>query len=237
MARARNSDKTRTLLIEAASRLFASKGYEGTSIETVIQQAGVSKGAFYHHFSSKEEILDAITRSVVTAVLDEVRASDDREATAIVRLNRFFAASARWKLAHIGLLKEVAAALYRNENMRLRQKIQVESTSLTAPILTDILRQGIEERVFDAPSPEETARLIMRLTWATQEAIVATLLGSGTSPEGMAALERQTNLYVEMLERMLGAPRGSIERLHFADSMREKPDVAGVAEPSPAVAP
>jgi AcrR family transcriptional regulator len=238
MARLRNSDKTRTLLIETASRLFASKGYEGTTVETVIQQAGVSKGAFYHHFFSKEELLDAITTSVVDAIAEAVRtAIEDREAGAVERLNRLLSASAQWKLARIGLLREVAAALYRDENMRLRRKIQAESATLIAPLLTDILRQGIDERVFDAPSPEDAALLIMQLTFATQEQIAGTLLEAHTSPEGMAALERQTNLFVEMLERMLGAPRGSIERLHFADSTKEKPDLADDAEPSPAVTP
>jgi AcrR family transcriptional regulator len=236
MARLRNSDKTRTLLIEAASRLFASKGYEGTTVETVIQQASVSKGAFYHHFSSKADLLDAIATSVVAAVVDAVRtATEGREAGAVARLNRFLAASAQWKLARIGLLKEVAVALYRDENTRLRRKIQAESTTLIAPLLTDILRQGIDERVFDAPSPEDAALLIMQLTFATQEQIAGTLLDAHASPEGMAALKRQTNLYVEMLERMLGAPRGSIERLHFAQSSAgEAAEEAHVAEPSPA---
>jgi AcrR family transcriptional regulator len=54
MARPRNLQQTRALLVEAATALFASQGYDRTSVEAVIQQAGVSKGAFYHHFDSTE---------------------------------------------------------------------------------------------------------------------------------------------------------------------------------------
>src|SRR5262245_18053742 len=117
MTRLRDFDRTRTLLIGAASQLFGTSGYDRTSVDQIIKQAGVSKGAFYHHFASKEEILDAVTASIVSAVMNEVQhAIGDRSVTALVRLNRFFETSAVWKLTHFGLLKEVLLALYRDEN-------------------------------------------------------------------------------------------------------------------------
>lgn len=55
------SDK-RTVLIEAAMRLFASKGFHSTSIQEIAKESGISKGAFYLHFHSKDELLVAIFR-------------------------------------------------------------------------------------------------------------------------------------------------------------------------------
>lgn len=51
---------TRSLLLQSALALFDSEGYPRTSIEDIVARANVTKGAFYHHFSSKEEVLEII---------------------------------------------------------------------------------------------------------------------------------------------------------------------------------
>lgn len=55
---------TRAQLIEIGTRLFASRGYEGTSIEAVLLEAGVSRGSLYHHFASKEALFEAVLVNV-----------------------------------------------------------------------------------------------------------------------------------------------------------------------------
>ena len=47
---------TRARLLEAAFSVFAAQGYTGATIDAIVQAAGYSKGAFYFHFSSKEEV-------------------------------------------------------------------------------------------------------------------------------------------------------------------------------------
>ena len=64
--RERQAEATRQLLISVARELFAEKGFAATSIEEIIQKAGVARGALYHHFPGK----DALFR----AVYDEVQA-------------------------------------------------------------------------------------------------------------------------------------------------------------------
>jgi AcrR family transcriptional regulator len=59
---------TRAQLIDIATRLFASRGYEDTSIEAVLQQAGVSRGSLYHHFAGKEALFEAVLDDVETRV-------------------------------------------------------------------------------------------------------------------------------------------------------------------------
>jgi AcrR family transcriptional regulator len=61
-------EATRTQLIAIATRLFAARGYEGTSIEAVLQEAGVSRGSLYHHFSSKEALFEAVVADVEARV-------------------------------------------------------------------------------------------------------------------------------------------------------------------------
>ena len=59
---------TRAQLIDIATRLFASRGYEETSIEAVLQEAGVSRGSLYHHFAGKEALFEAVLDDVETRV-------------------------------------------------------------------------------------------------------------------------------------------------------------------------
>jgi AcrR family transcriptional regulator len=72
---------TRERLIEAARVLFGERGYDATSIEAVLDSAGVARGALYHHFATKEALFDAVLDRVVAdiaeAVADAARAAAD----------------------------------------------------------------------------------------------------------------------------------------------------------------
>ena len=62
MARNAHPEVTRTRVLDAAQRLFMTKGYEHTSIQNIVDELGdLSKGAIYHHFKSKEAILEELT--------------------------------------------------------------------------------------------------------------------------------------------------------------------------------
>lgn len=54
------SRKTRAAIVEAADLLFYTKGYEATSFADIAGAVGISRGNFYYHFRSKDEILDAV---------------------------------------------------------------------------------------------------------------------------------------------------------------------------------
>lgn len=70
MARNKHPEETIKKILDAAQRLFTQKGYENTSIQDIIDQlGGLSKGAIYHHFRSKEEIFDAVCQRIGEANL------------------------------------------------------------------------------------------------------------------------------------------------------------------------
>ncbi|HAG42615.1 MAG TPA: TetR/AcrR family transcriptional regulator, partial [Clostridium sp.] len=60
MARNKYPEETREQILDISSRLFIEKGYEKTSIQDIINKLQMSKGAIYHHFKSKEEILQGV---------------------------------------------------------------------------------------------------------------------------------------------------------------------------------
>ena len=77
--RDRQAEATRQLLVDVARGLFAERGYADTSIEEIIQRAGVARGALYHHFAGK----DALFRAVYEAVQADVASRVTRAALAI----------------------------------------------------------------------------------------------------------------------------------------------------------
>jgi AcrR family transcriptional regulator len=85
--RARQAEATRDTLIAVARELFTNPGYASTSIEEIVQRAGVARGALYHHFSGKEAlfsaVLDAVQAEAVAGVL--AAASSAGEPWAAVR--------------------------------------------------------------------------------------------------------------------------------------------------------
>lgn len=73
------AEATRARLIEVAGELFGTLGYERTSIEDVLERAGVSKGALYHHFASKEALFEAVFitgQSMCLTAIAEAAASE-----------------------------------------------------------------------------------------------------------------------------------------------------------------
>lgn len=56
----RKGDEKRQQLLDTAERLFCQKGYEQTSVQDILSEMGLSKGGFYHHFASKEEVMSVL---------------------------------------------------------------------------------------------------------------------------------------------------------------------------------
>src|SRR6266568_3755877 len=68
-------EATRAQLIAIATRMFADRGYEESSIEAVLREAGVSRGSLYHHFASKEALFEAVAEEVETSVGEQTMAA------------------------------------------------------------------------------------------------------------------------------------------------------------------
>jgi AcrR family transcriptional regulator len=69
---AQRTDATRGTLLAAGRRLFAERGYEGVSAEEVVRAAGVTRGALYHHFGGKAELLDAVYEQLEREVTERI---------------------------------------------------------------------------------------------------------------------------------------------------------------------
>jgi AcrR family transcriptional regulator len=73
--RLEKGQETRRAIVERATRLFAERGYAAVSIDAVLAACQISRGALYHHFASKEALLEAVFEAVEVDVTNKVLAS------------------------------------------------------------------------------------------------------------------------------------------------------------------
>ena len=94
MARNKYPEETVNRILDTAMRLFMEKGYEHTTIQDIVDQLDVTKGAVYHHFKSKEDILNAaIDRESEPLMRLLVQIRDDPRMTGLEKMQALFEAS------------------------------------------------------------------------------------------------------------------------------------------------
>jgi AcrR family transcriptional regulator len=114
----------RNQILDATQRLIYTKGYEQMSIQDILDELKISKGAFYHYFDSKPALLEAVLERMQheskQALLPIVQ---DPHLDALEKLQRFFDTSVRWKTARKAFLIELLRVWYTDHNAIVRQKL------------------------------------------------------------------------------------------------------------------
>jgi AcrR family transcriptional regulator len=72
------SEETRAKIMEAAIKLFSNRGYNKASVDEICEEAGISKGAFYHHFKSKQALFLALLDGWLQFVDNAIKATKDK---------------------------------------------------------------------------------------------------------------------------------------------------------------
>lgn len=87
--------RTRLQILETAAAVFSRHGYDGVSLNELIRRSGVTKGAFYFHFRSREELALATFRYKQEQLIAQLSESDDEQAPALERLGLILRRRAR----------------------------------------------------------------------------------------------------------------------------------------------
>ena len=204
-------EDTRGELIEAAWKLFSTAGYDATPVEAILEMVGLSKGTFYYYFNGKEDILDAVVSRIVDDMALGIKDIPKMEdLSPIQKMNRFMEITSNWKLANIDIISEAVKVLYRDENAIILRKMNMRTLREFAPVLAEIIRQGMEEGTFDVEFSRDAAEMILLLSRAMGDQQAEDMLKLEDDPESMQRIMHRARLYLEAMERILGAPRGSI---------------------------
>lgn len=194
MARNKYPEVTEERILEAAQRLFLEKGYDNTTIQDIVDQlGGLTKGAVYHHFKSKEEILNAVS---------------DRM---FFQNNPFEAVKRRKDLNGLEKLRE-AARLNQSDSSRVRLTAQMlplkldsrllaeliqSNLHMLTPYYRELLEEGNRDGSLHTEYPRELAELLPFLT--------SVWLMPAVFPASKEEIRRKFAFLRDMLER-LGVP-------------------------------
>jgi TetR/AcrR family transcriptional repressor of nem operon len=209
----------RNEILDAAQRLVYAKGYEHMTIQDILDDRHISKGAFYHYFDSKGAVLEALVeRMIVVEVMPLLTPIvQDSCLGALEKLNSYFDTSVRWKTTKKTFMLELLRVWLADENAIVRQKLFTMSVKHVTPLLAEIIRQGIREGVFKTSYPDQVCHVILYILQGLSETIIELLISSETNRDA-ARIESGIRVYTEALsdalERVLGAPSGS---LHLID--------------------
>ena len=160
MARNKHPEETVNLILDVAFRLFMEKGYEHTSIQEIIDHlGGLSKGAIYHHFKSKEDILYAVIDKMTAQsnqMLTDIR--DRTDLNGKEKLRTMFRVSINRSVQDD--IFTVAPGFYRNP--KLLFSILHDTIENAAPnYILPIINQGISDGSIKTNYPEQLAELIL----------------------------------------------------------------------------
>lgn len=195
----KNADERKEEILDVAEQLFAEKGFDNASTNDIINKIGIARGTLYHHFNSKEEILDAIVERMMNRSIAGARAMikdkniplPDRIVGAFLALN-----------IDSGAGSEVLQQIHKPQNALLHQKTQERLLGEVVPLIAELIEEGNRSGMFHSKYPlEATEMIIVYSNTAFDES-------AELSPE-----QRQQKImaFIYHTEKILGAKEKSLE--------------------------
>lgn len=198
-------------LLGIAARLFGRHGYDATSIDAIIGEAKLSKGAFYHHYRSKDALLEALAARAAKQALERLREIlADADMTAVQRLSAFLKQGRRREEEQSNVA--VFSTIFRPENLALYHRLHTAVTRVMLPPLVGIVEQGVREGTMKSDHPVVTAEIVLILGTITHDAVADLIAASDEIALSAALATFQIRLEQQgiAVDRTLGLPDGTI---------------------------
>lgn len=195
----KEAEERRNEILDAADELFAQKGFDGTSTKDILEKVGIARGTLYHHFKSKEDIMDALIERYNVRLLGAAQEiAADKSIPVVERIIRVVMA------LNIsgGSSEEIMEHIHKPQNALMHQKIQKVIINGVPPILTGIIREGIEQGMFNTPYPYECMEMVVIYANTVFDDDMVAM----TNEERMARM----GAFICNVERLLGAESGSL---------------------------
>lgn len=161
MTKKYNSQATIENILNVASKLFLEKGFERTRMQDIAETAGISKGAIYHHFKSKEEIINAVidnqtqtNKSMFENWLSETEAYSGKE-----KLIAILEKNIDSQETHC--LDEIMSTRMKSAEFVL--SYMQNCVNQDAVFISDIIKQGIGDGSLVTNFPDESAEVFLLL--------------------------------------------------------------------------
>jgi AcrR family transcriptional regulator len=197
--------------IDVAQRFIVTKGYDSFSIQDVLDELGASKGAFYHYFGAKADLLDAVVERMVetaSVVIEPILA--DPGLSAADKLHQVFGGIAAIKADNLDLVVAVVDVWMSDDNTVVREKVRRRQAAALRSILDRIVTQGIREGAFSVTSPAHAGTVLVALFQGAGEEASRLFLASRAGQTTFDDVRPVFAAYQEAFERILGAAPGTL---------------------------
>ncbi len=163
MARNKYPEETEKLILDVSLRLFSEKGYENTSIQEIIDElGGLSKGAIYYHFKSKEEILMGVMGRMDKQIAEPLlKMRDDPDRNGFEKLQEMFRMSLAISDKEVAF--RTAPDLRKNPKM-LALQIDSIFQDVVPNYVRPIIEEGVEDGSIQTEYPKELAEILILLS-------------------------------------------------------------------------
>ena len=188
----KKGERRKQELLEIAYRLFLSRGYENTSVDDIIDEAGIAKGTYYYYFESKEQTLEEVIGMMIEK---EIEAAES-----------FLLSPAPVPQKIVGIIasirpapeeQTIEGALMPPDNMIMHQKIKRRLVEKVVPLLSRVVEEGVEQGVFACDHIPERVRMML-------------LLSNELFDEGRFT-DRDVDVFIDLTEKLLGAQSHSMD--------------------------
>ena len=157
MARNKYPEVTVEKILEVSQRLFLEKGYDNTTIQDIVNElGGLTKGAIYHHFKSKEEIIDALGEKLFFDNNPFVTVQKQKNLNGLQKMREVI------KLNHVDIdrteLGKQSIPLLKNP--RLLAELADTNRKLIAPLWLQLIQEGIEDSSIQTEYAKELLPLL-----------------------------------------------------------------------------
>ncbi len=188
----RKGEQRKQDLLQIAYKMFLSKGYEDTSVDEIIEAAGIAKGTYYYYFKSKEEMLEEVIGMMIDMEAEaakQVLESDMYLPQKIVGIIVSFRPS--------GDEASIEEALNHPKNYMMHEKIRQRLNKTVTPLLAKVVEEGISQGIFDCDNIPERVRILL-------------IISSALFDEGTFS-EEELTVFIDTVEKLLGAKQGTMD--------------------------
>lgn len=209
----RKGEEKRQEILAVAERLFCLKGYRETSVQDILDVLKASKGGFYHHFESKEMVLETLCaqRAHKAAALAEGKlAAMD---TPMERINAVLHGMMPLRREEITFLTMLLPQLFTQEGRTVCLAYQEALREAFLPMMERELDAAIEAGIIFPPGEDSVADLVLTLMnrcWLHAAQVLLNTIKTAQRPEPGVLMD-ELALYRAAFERLLDAPFGSVE--------------------------
>jgi len=206
-------------ILRTAEARFCRYGYEETSIQDILDDLHTSKGSFYHHFTSKEALLEAICKYRAESTSLEIMDAVSTDAIPVDALNTLISGIIPFSGEKLSFLLMILPVFSGPEGVRLKNGYMNELSSIYNDPIRDVIKKGTETGCFSCSDSDFSASLLLTVIHHYWMAVCDLILadhksGNRTDPSELLTMTEQ---YRSALERILFAPFGSITLLSLPD--------------------